>query len=111
MANGAEVTCAQKHRDLVVFTVGVQRIQHLEPGETQVLGHAVGDLVVAIVEQIGVVFDRLAGSVINHIDRHLTIEQKSHRGKLDFKRQSGIPPQAFIRPEADVAVLVVIQIF
>jgi len=66
--------------------------------------------ILAVVEQIAGVLDGLAFALVHDVDDDRLEEQEAERGELDFKRQTLRAPQTLVGPEANVAILVVIQI-
>ena len=106
---GAEITGADEHDQLVVIVRPVQRVVDAESGVAEVCGNPVGKVVLAVVELIAGELDGPHTGAVDDVDGHGAVVVQARVEELHLKGQVLIPPQRALRLEADIAPLVVID--
>ena len=103
----AEVARAEEHHDFVVVVRALQRIVDAEPGVADVARDLARELVLAEVEELGRVGERMHAVRVDHVHLDAALEVETGVEELDLKGKLLVAPQRAIGLEADVAPLVV----
>ena len=110
LAQRAKVARALEHEHLVLVLRRVERKMHAEAGKAEVAKRRLVELVLAVVEELGIEADLARRAARNLGDARRPVVERARVEELDLERQVRGAPQRSRRLEADVAILVVRQI-
>jgi hypothetical protein len=106
----AEVAGADEDDHLVEVIPAVDAVVDAEPRVAEVRRQRLREAVPTVVEETGVEGEGASDAAFDQVDRDGPIEEESQMEELELERQSLFAPDRPGRFEADVAMLVVIEI-
>jgi hypothetical protein len=81
-----------------------------EPREAEVLRHAAGEVIVAVVEERWRERNRLHALLVDHVDRHGAVIKEPRVEELHLELRRSVRPERAVGAEADVTPLVVTDV-
>jgi hypothetical protein len=103
----AEVGRAEEDDDFVVVVASLERVVDAEAGVAELLRHAAGELVLAVVELARREAQRRDDARLHDVDAHDAVVEQPRMEELHLERQLPVPPERALGAKADVAPLIV----
>jgi hypothetical protein len=103
----AEVARTEEHDELVPVGLALQRVVHAEARVADVARDAVREVVLPVVEALGVERHRAGDAALDDVHLDAPVVVQAGVEELDLEGQPALAPEGVVRPEPDVAPAVV----